>query len=183
MFKVLQRLIQGHTLGCRAYHSSIWVSISQESKVSSTSPRNLFCPKRSWCHTETCRLRVSSCEWLITYCKTGAPRSFKAGTALASSCSQRHAARVTNHVADECAKVKLYTCQAPQNSGSQTHPQILVENRVDGVGFDTRLSLAMPGCIWQQVSLHIPNTQSTETQPQSKEKYTASQQGGKQAVQ
>lgn len=55
------------TLGCRAYQSSIWESNSQESKVSSTSPRKLLCPNRSWCHTETCRVRVSSCEWLITY--------------------------------------------------------------------------------------------------------------------
>lgn len=104
MLKMLQRLIQGHTLGCRAYHSSICVSSSQESKVNSTSPRNLFCPKRSWCHTETCRLRVSSCEWLITYCKTGATRSFKTGPALKSSCSQTHSAHVTNHVADEGEK-------------------------------------------------------------------------------
>lgn len=162
MFKMLQRLIQGHTLGCRAYHSSIWVSSSQESKVNSTSPRNLFCPKRSWCQTETCRLRVSSCEWLMTYCNTGATCSFTTGTALNSSCSQTHSARVTNHVADECEKVKLHIWKAPQNSGSQTHPQVLVEDRVDGVGFDTRLSLAMPGCIWQQVSLHITNTESTE---------------------
>lgn len=58
------------TLGCRAYHSSIWESNSQESKVSSTSPRKLLCPNRSWCHTETCRVRVSSCEWLITYYAT-----------------------------------------------------------------------------------------------------------------
>lgn len=167
MLKMLQRLIQGHTLGCRAYHSSICVSSSQESKVNSTSPRNLFCPKRSWCHTETCRLRVSSCEWLITYCKTGATRSFKTGPALKSSCSQTHSAHVTNHVADEGEKVELHICQAPQNSRSQTHPQVLVENRVDGVGFDTRLPLAMPGCIWQQVSLHITNTQSKETQSDS----------------
>lgn len=69
MFKRQKGLIRGHTLGCRAYHSSIWVSSSQESKAISTSPRNRFCPKRSWCHTEACRLRVSSCEWLITYYK------------------------------------------------------------------------------------------------------------------
>lgn len=55
------------TFGCSAYHSSICESNSQVSKVSSTSPRKLLCPKRSWCHTETCRVRVSSCEWLITY--------------------------------------------------------------------------------------------------------------------
>lgn len=69
MFKRRKGPIRGHTLGCRAYHSSIWVSSSQESKAISTSPRNRFCPKRSWCHTEACRLRVSSCEWLITYYK------------------------------------------------------------------------------------------------------------------
>lgn len=55
------------TFGCRENHSSIWESNSQESKVSSTSPRKLLCPNRSWCHTDTCRVRVSSCEWLITY--------------------------------------------------------------------------------------------------------------------
>lgn len=163
-FKMLQRLTQGHTLGCRAYHSSIWVSSSQESKVNSTSPRNLFCPKRSWCHTETCRLRVSSCERLITYCKTEATCSFKTGTALDSSCSQTRSAQITNRVADEWKKVKLHMCQPPQNSRSQTHPQVLVENRVDGVGFGTRFSLAVPGCIWQQVSLHITITESKETQ-------------------
>lgn len=54
--------------------------------------------------------------------------------------------------------------EAAHLPGSHTHPQVLVENRVDGVGFDTRLSLAMPGCVWQQVSLHITNTDSTETQ-------------------
>lgn len=64
------RCVRGLTLGCRAYHSSISLSSSHESKVSSTSPRKLLWPKRSWCHTETCRLRVSSCEWLITYCAT-----------------------------------------------------------------------------------------------------------------
>lgn len=71
-------LLRGHkedkanvpTLGCSAYHSSIWESNSQESKVSSTSPRKLLCPNRSWCHTETCNVRVSSCEWLITYWST-----------------------------------------------------------------------------------------------------------------
>lgn len=105
MFKTLHRLIQGHTLGCRAYHSSIWVSSSQESKVNSTSPRNRFCPKRSWCHTETCRLRVSSCEWLIMYCKTGATCSYTTGTALHCSCSQTHSAHATNHVAAKKAKI------------------------------------------------------------------------------
>lgn len=64
------KLIQVPTLGCRAYQSSSWESNSQESKVSSTSPRKLLCPNRSWCHTETCRVRVSSCEWLITYYTT-----------------------------------------------------------------------------------------------------------------
>lgn len=64
------RCVRGLTLGCRAYHSSISLSSSHESKVSSTSPRKLLWPKRSWCHTDTCRLRVSSCEWLITYCAT-----------------------------------------------------------------------------------------------------------------
>ena len=63
-------LIPAPTLGCRAYHSSIWESNSQESKVSSTSPRKLLCPNRSWCHTETCSVRVSSCEWMITYYTT-----------------------------------------------------------------------------------------------------------------
>lgn len=58
------------TLGCRAYQSSNWESNSQESKVSSTSPRKLLCPNRSWCHTDTCSVRVSSWEWLITYCTT-----------------------------------------------------------------------------------------------------------------
>lgn len=59
------------TLGCRANHSSICVSNSQESKVSSVSPRKLLCPKRSWCHTETCSVRVSSWEWLTTYYTEG----------------------------------------------------------------------------------------------------------------
>lgn len=63
-------LILFPTFGSRAYQSSIWESNSQESKVSSTSPRKLLCPNRSWCHTDTCRVRVSSWEWLITYCTT-----------------------------------------------------------------------------------------------------------------
>lgn len=56
------------TLGCNGNQSSICLSNSQESKVSSVSPRKVLCPKRSWCHTETCRVRVSSWEWLTTYC-------------------------------------------------------------------------------------------------------------------
>lgn len=129
------------TLGCRAYHSSIWESNSQESKVSSTSPRKLLCPKRSWCHTDTCRVRVSSCEWLITYCT----------------------AQGEHGLSDVKLKYEFASlCFFPS-----THPQILVENRINGVGLDARLPLALPWRVWQQVSLHITSTKWKDTVTQS----------------
>ena len=112
-----EMLVVVSTLGCRVYQSSIWESNSQESKVSSTSPRKLLCPKRSWCHTESCRVRVSSCEWLITYCT---------GTTGAS-----------------LFKMFEFSNLKSQNTVVSIYPQILIEDRVDGVGLDARLPLAL----------------------------------------
>lgn len=129
------------TLGCRAYHSSIWESNSQESKVSSTSPKKLLCPKRSWCHTDTCSVRISSCEWLITYCTTQSEHG----------------------LSDESLEFKF----ASLTLFPSTHPQILIENRINGVGLDARLPLALSWRIWQQVSLHITSTKWKDMVTQS----------------
>lgn len=76
-WKTLYVLIQAATLGCSVYHSSMWQSNFQASKASSTSPRKLLRPNRSWCHMDTCRVRVSSCEWLITYWERGSSKKKK----------------------------------------------------------------------------------------------------------
>lgn len=55
----------------------------------------------------------------------------------------------TKHTDDDCKNL--------QKDCSHTHPQVLVESRVDGIGLDARLPLALPGRIWQQVCLHITN--------------------------
>lgn len=71
----------------------------------------------------------------------------------------------TKHTDDDCKKLKLLvrrekTGQNLQKDCSHTHPQVLVENRVDGIGLDARLPLALPGRIWQQVCLHITNKEN-----------------------
>lgn len=47
-------------------------------------------------------------------------------------------------------------------SFSATDPQILVENRVNGVSLNARLPLALSWRIWQQVSLHIAAMKKTQ---------------------
>ncbi len=130
-------LILGPTLGCRAYHSSIWESNSQESKVSSTSPRKLLCPNRSWCHTDTCSVRVSSCEWLITYYTP----------------QDEHELNQNSFKPFKFVFIKFF---------SGTDPQALIENRINGVGLDARLPLALSWRIWQQVRLHIAAMTKTQ---------------------
>lgn len=64
----------------------------------------------------------------------------------------------TKYTDDDCKKPKRKKMgQNLQKDCSHTHPQILIENRVDGIGLDARLPLALPGHIWQQVCLHITN--------------------------
>lgn len=130
------------TFGCRAYHSSIWESNSQESNVSSTSPRKLLCPNRSWCHTETWRVRVSSCEWLITYYTRN------------KKCHKRNNKDFNSKLLME---LELWSLGC-----ASTDPQILVENRVIGVGFDARLPLALSWHVREQVSLHITAMKQTQ---------------------
>lgn len=134
--KTIYTSINFCTFGCRAYHSSIWESNSQESKVSSTSPRKLLCPNRSWCQTDTCKVRVSSCEWLITYC-------------VIRKKNKRLMSDIQFLCVQEMDDKTLYR---------MTNPQILIKDRVNGVGLDRRLPLALPWHIWEQVRLHITVT-------------------------
>jgi len=55
------------TLPCRGRNSSRWLSKSQASSGTSTSPRNVLRPKRSWCQTENCSVLASRRDLLISY--------------------------------------------------------------------------------------------------------------------
>lgn len=47
---------------------------------------------------------------------------------------------------------------------TDTHPQVLIENGVDGVGLDARLPLALPWHIRQQVRLHVTTKRTNKRQ-------------------
>lgn len=128
------------TLGFRAESFNWAWSKSHLERSTSTSPRKLFLPKVSWCHTERMSVWVRRYSMRTRYCNDSEPGDF----ALRLSAARRS---LTNGAWERVT--------AAAERAEVTYSEDLVKRRAQRLLFHRRFSLPQVGFVGKQVAFHV----------------------------